>query len=320
MPDLKNNFCWSFSQAKDFAACKRRHYWNRYGFWGGWDSMAPLQARTAYRLKRMSNKWSLIGDAVDAAVTEVVERAVVGADVSLEKALEKATRKLREAWKEHHSKKWMTSPKKYTCIRELYYEEIPSEPSTDRDSWVDSVKERTEGSLRNFFLHVLPRLEGIKGTDLMPIARAEHGDPEHFHIGQIKVYAIPDCAYRRHDSVIIHDWKTGVRRDEHEKQIAVYGVWAQKKHEQPARKIELLVEYLQSGETRPVPYDESVGRTTSDFILSSVKEMREYIKGGDVALNEPKDIEEFPKTENLTECCQCNFRELCNREYAIHGD
>lgn len=319
MPDLKNTFCWSFSQAKDFAACRRRHYWNRYGFWGGWDAQASEQARTAYRLKRMSNKWSLIGDAVDETVQEVVERASVGAKVSLDAAREKAAKKLRDAWMAHQTGKWRSNPKRYTCIRELYYNEIPLEPSADRDAWVASVKERTDISLRNFFLHVLPRLEGVRGTDIVPIAQVSQGDPEHFHLGQIKVYAIPDHAYYRDGAMYIHDWKTGVRRDEHERQIAVYGVWAQKKHAQSADDITLQVEYLQSGETRDVLYNMRVGQTTSDYILSSVREMRVYLENEDIVENAPKPIEAFPKTDTLTECVQCNFRELCHREYVIHG-
>lgn len=318
MADLKNSFCWSFSQAKDFAECRRRHYWNRYGFWGGWEAMAPGPARTAYRLKQMKNKWSLIGEAVDTAITELVERSVAGAATDYDKALAKAQKSLRDAWKQHQSEKWRSDPKRCVCIRELYYDEISPEPSTDRDAWVDSVKERTENSLLHFFSHVLPRLEGIRHTDMIPISRVAHGDPEHFHLGQVKVYAIPDCAYRRDDRVVIHDWKTGVRREEHERQISIYGVWAQVKHAAPADTIDLCIEYLQSGETHPVPFDADTGHETSSFILESVNEMRTFLVERDIERNEAKPIEGFEKTDDLRKCRQCNYRELCDRQFVAH--
>ena len=137
MSDLKNTFCWSFSQAKDFADCKRRHFWNRYGFWSGWDGAAPVEARTAYRLKQMKNKWALIGEAIDRVIAEALKRHVAGAEVSLQKSIEKANQWLRHAWKDHRGGGWRSDPKRVICIREFYYSELPDEPGTKRDAWAD---------------------------------------------------------------------------------------------------------------------------------------------------------------------------------------
>ncbi len=320
MAELKNRFCWSFSQGKDFNECRRRHYWNRYGFWGGWDAMAPIEARTAYRLKQIQNKWSLIGEAVDRTIHEVIERAVVKAPISLDAALAKAAGLLRAAWREHQSGKWRSDPKHCTCIRELYYNEVPAESSAGRTAWADSVKERTETCLRNFFEHVLPRLEGVTANDLLPIARAEQGDPEHFHLGLVKIYAIPDCAYRSAGATVIHDWKTGIRRDEHRRQLAIYGVWAQSKHHVAPDHVTLLAEYLESGETSAQPFDDAAARATCDAIVASVNDIRKFIADGDTERNEPLPIESFPKTDDLKKCRNCNYRELCNRQFATMVD
>jgi len=315
MSELKNTFCWSFSQAKDFNECRRRHYWNRYGFWGGWDAMAPPDARTAYRLKQIRNKWSLIGEAVDRTIHEVIDRTVVGAAVSLDTCLGKAGDWLRHAWRQHQSEKWRSEPKRCACIRELYYNEIPSGASADRDSWAESVKARTETCLRNFFVHVLPRLGHLKPNDLLPVARPEQGDPEHFHLGTIKVYAIPDCAYRNGATAVIHDWKTGIRRDEHRRQLAIYGVWAQTKHRVTADAISLLAEYLESGESSEIAYDGVIAGKTCDAIVASVNDMRRFIVNGDTERNEALPIEAFPKTDDFKKCRQCNYRELCDRQF-----
>jgi hypothetical protein len=320
MAELKNTFCWSFSQSKDFVECARRHYWNRYGFWGGWESGAPTAARTAYRLKQMHNKWSLIGEAVDAAVLEVLQRRMVGAPVALDAALEKAMRRLRDAWRQHQSGVWRSDPKHCICIRELYYDEIPSEPSTGRDIWAEDVRERTEVCLQNFFVHLLPRLPEVAPGDLLPVARIDKGDPEHFFLGRIKVYAIPDWAYVQDDLAVIHDWKTGVKRTEHARQLAVYGVWAQMKHKRPAARIRLYAEYLESGDSVAIAYDDDIARTTCDAMQESVKEMSAHLVDGDIERNEPLAIDSFPKTDNLRHCRHCNYRELCNRQFAAAVD
>ncbi|MCX7847179.1 MAG: PD-(D/E)XK nuclease family protein [bacterium] len=315
MAELKNSFCWSFSQAKDFAECKRRYYWNRYGFWGGWESTAPVEARTAYRLKQLRNKWSLVGDIVEATIQEQLERQMVGAPVSLAAAMARAQEALRRAWREHVSEQWRNDPKHCTCIRELYYQEIPSEASATREAWADQVRGRVETCLRNFFAHVLPRLKDVRTDEVLPVARPTQGDPEHFHVGQVKVYAIPDYAYRRGGQVHIHDWKTGMRREEHRRQLAIYGLWAQRKHEVKAEEVRLYAEYLESGESECAPYDVTVASATYELIMNSVQEMRQYLVDGDVERNEPLPKEAFAKTEDLSRCRQCNYRELCHRQF-----
>jgi len=318
MAELKNTFSWSFSQAHDFAECKRRRYWNRYGMWGGWSAAAPVEARTAYRLKQMSNKWSLIGEAVESAILEVLERRRVNSPFSAESALEFAMTILRNAWSEHKSEHWRSKPKKYTCIKELYYEEISLDPGVERDEWAAQVRQRTEVCLQNFFSHVLPRLPNVPYDMMVPIARPGQGDPEHFHLGNVKVYAIPDWTYRHDGKLFIHDWKTGVRRERHQDQLRVYGLWAQKKHGAAPDELALYIEYLESGECMEVSYTAEIASALCDTITSSVRDMKQYLVDGDIERNEPLPKDSFPKTDDLSICRNCNFRELCNRKFAAY--
>ena len=55
MGKLKNIFSWSFSAGEDFDQCRRRHYWKKYGSWGGWDASASPEIKKAYLLKNMNN-------------------------------------------------------------------------------------------------------------------------------------------------------------------------------------------------------------------------------------------------------------------------
>jgi len=320
MSELKNTFSWSFSQEQDFNECKRKHFFNRYGMWGGWSSGASSDKRTAYRLKQMKNKWSLIGDAVETSVLEILERRRVGSPFSAETAMQNAMSLLRAAWKEHTSEKWRVSPKKYTCIKELYYGQISPNSGSERDEWVSLVRGRTEICIQNFFAQILPHIPEITYEQIIPIARAGQGDPEHFHLGGIKVYAIPDWVYKLEGRAFIHDWKTGIRRDRHKEQLAIYGLWLQRKHNIPLEEIELYIEYLESGEQTPVEYSLEIASSLCDRIISSVKEMKKYLADRDIEKNDPLPVESFPETEDLSRCKNCNFIELCGREFVTEID
>jgi len=283
--------------------------------WGGWDAGASKEARTAYRLKQMQNKWSLIGEAVEQAVLDVLERRRVGSEFSIDASLDFAMKKLRAAWTNHCSEIWRVKPKRCTCISEIYYDEISINAGEDRERWGKQVKQRTEICLKNFYAHVLPRLPEVTYEEIIPFARPEQGDPEHFHVGNIKVYAIPDWVYRHGGKFIIHDWKTGARREKHKDQLRLYGLWAQRKHNVSPDNITLFVEYLESGEFSEIEYTPEIANLLCDKINSSVREMKQFLKDGDIEKNEPLEIDAFPKTDDFTRCRICNYRELCNRKF-----
>ena len=124
MAEFKNEFSWSFSKAKDFSACPRRYYWERYGSWGGWENMAPQKVKDAYRLKHMKNRYALVGIAVDLAVKEAVAKIQAGEEVTFEEAYKTARDYLVKVWYEHQKKDYEKNPKRSTCIRDLYFSEF----------------------------------------------------------------------------------------------------------------------------------------------------------------------------------------------------
>lgn len=104
MAELVNAFSWSFSAARDFEECRRRRYWAKYAAWGGWsDSATPIQ-KTAYRLAKMRNRFSLQGEAVERAVMWALRERQNGRDVAPEGAFETVARPyLRQCWDESTS-------------------------------------------------------------------------------------------------------------------------------------------------------------------------------------------------------------------------
>ena len=317
MAEFKNEFSWSFSKAKDFSACPRRYYWERYGSWGGWENMAPQKVKDAYRLKHMKNRYALVGIAVDLAVKEAVAKIQAGEEVTFEEAYKTARDYLVKVWYEHQKKDYEKNPKRSTCIRDLYFSEFLIGDDESRQAWGDFIKERLTVCLENFFGMILPKLRPyLANGEIIPIG-GEGIQSESFTIGGVKIYAAPDSVIKTEDKILIVDWKTGKQQQYHEYQVRVYGIWAQKKHGIPAHMIELALVYLPDGTWKNVPYDEERDSETFKYISESVECMRDKLKGRDIELNEPLNMEEFEQTGCLEECARCNFVELCQRTFTL---
>jgi len=313
MAELRNTFSWSFSAADDFDECRRKRYWAKYAMWGGWSRDADALARTAYRLTKMENRYSLQGRAVELSVMWVLGQARGGSAVSSEEAYAEIARPfLNRAWKESRDGVWRANPKKHCCLHEHYY----AEPGSAADkAWTQSVSDTTKTCIDNFIRLVLPELLEVRPESELEIATvARGGDPESFSFEGVKVYAIPDYGYRTATGVRIYDWKSGKPREKHVAQLALYGLWANTKHGLAASDIEVSIEYLASGERQRRCLAEADLAAVREKIVVSVQDMREYLVDGDIARNEPLPGPDWELTENPRACRMCNFYELCKPE------
>ena len=316
---IRNSFSWSFSQAKDFSACPRRYYWQRYGSWGGWEDMAPKGVKAAYRLKQMKNRFALSGIAVDLAVKAAIKSVSQGKETTLEEALDLASAYLRKAWIEHMESRWQANPKRYTCIKEIYYGEFSPDDAEARLMWAAGIKERVGLCLENFYGMILPKIRQYlaKGS-LVAFSETDFFEKESFTLGGIKIYASPDTVIQLDDKLVILDWKTGRPRQFYAHQMETYGLWAQCRHDVPADEIELELVYLPDGTTQKVPYGDEEAKQTFSYIKETVDDMSDKLKERDTARNEPLNIEFFERTDSLETCAHCNFMELCDRRFALH--
>ncbi len=317
---IRNSFSWSFSQAKDFSACPRRYYWQRYGSWGGWEDMAPKGVKAAYRLKQMKNRFALSGIAVDLAVKAAIKSVSQGKETTLEEALDLASAYLRKAWIEHMESRWQANPKRYTCIKEIYYGEFSPDDAEARLMWAAGIKERVGLCLENFYGMILPKIRQYlaKGS-LVAFSETDFFEKESFTLGGIKIYASPDTVIQLDDKLVILDWKTGRPRQFYAHQMETYGLWAQCRHDVPADEIELELVYLPDGTTQKVPYGDEEAKQTFGYIKETVDDMSDKLKDRDIARNEPLKIACFEQTDKLEVCAHCNFMELCDRRFALHA-
>lgn len=309
---LQNTFSWSFSAANDFDQCRRKRYLSKYGSWGGWDKKAPIEAKKAYQLNKMDNIYSLQGQGAEQAVMWIIRQHQVGKIVTVDEAYETIAKPLYgRKWRESRNQDWKASPKRFCCLREHYYGDWTKEEESKR---AHGMVDFTKKCISLFIERVLPRIANVRLNQELPVTTIDMGDPENFMFHGVKIYAIPDYAYKLDGQLIIHDWKSGKIKNEHRDQIALYGLWAQKKWAAKIDQISCFLEYLSLGHVEHVPYAEEDMNRVIARIDESVSDMAGYLEGNDLVKNEAIPKEEWELTENEQVCCRCNFFELCKAE------
>ncbi len=314
MGELKNTFSWSFSAAEDFEACRRRRYWSKYGMWGGWARNATPEQKTAYRLNKMDNRWGLMGQAAENAIMWVLKQHQQGTPVDAEAAWKTIARPfMTKKWNESTEGNWRSAPKQYCCLRGHYYKTLSGEEEKDAKR---QLAAQIQNCIANFIEKVLPRIGTIEPNQEFQIATPEQGgDVEHFIYEGVKIYSIPDYAYKIGGEVHIHDWKAGkIKAGQHRLQLSLYALWAIVKYGATLDKIFLYVEYLNEGQVLPFQLTEADLKETKALMSDSVGEMTEYLVDGDREKNEPLPKEEWELTLDPANCRQCNFYELCKPE------
>lgn len=312
MGELKNTFSWSVSAARDFEECPRRRYWGKYAMWNGWSERATDIQRSAYRLAKMENRFTLLGNAVERAVMWMLRRLQRGEPATSEQAYDEAARPfLNRCWLESRKTMWKADPKKFCCLHEHYYPAHHDLTEKEMTGWVES---RTRLCIANFLRASWPRLRDVAGDCELPIATVDDGDPESLEVDGIKVYAIPDYAYRRGAQVHIRDWKSGKPSASHAEQMLLYGFWANAKHRAAIGDIHMHVEYLLSGEARSAALSDEDVRHVRETILRSTGDMAEYLVDRDIRKNVPLPGENWEMCADIDTCRRCNFFELCEPE------
>lgn len=279
--------------------------------WGGWDRQADSKTRAAYRLNKMTNRWGLMGVATEETIMRVLRQHQAGAPIPAEEAYENVARPfLIRSWKESRDGAWKQNPKKFCCLHGHYYGTMEDEKAA-----VAAIKEQVINCTQNFIDLILPRLGNITFEQEVKIHTPDMGgDPENIQWHDVKMYVIPDYAYRIGNQMHIHDWKAGKIKDSHREQLAGYALWAEVKYKVPINEIFLYVEYLNEGQVFPFQltrdeFDEQKAR-----IEVSVAEMSEYLVDFDRKKNTPLPEEEWELAADPASCRMCKFYELCKDE------
>lgn len=299
---------WSFSRQQTLLSCPRRYYYNYYGSHNGWEFGASAEAALAYRLKKLSNLYLVLGDALHKSAFHMVERLVEGRSLpGADVVEEEMRRQLRRVWKSSRDEMelFLHRPNRVDMLQEFYYRKEISEATLTK------INQRLRQVAVGLVAAPVWEELGVAGAELIA---SEQFDT--FAIDDTPVFAVPDLLYRRKDGRwIIVDWKTGEEVEDNQDQVALYALYVHKKHRVSPEQILTRLEYLNLQVCKELTFTIEDLQRVEDEARASMKKMRELLV--DPALNIPQPKEAFALTEARGLCPWCNFYELCQKELEL---
>lgn len=298
---------WSFSRNQLFSGCLRRYYYNYYGSHNGWEQQASKEAALAYRLKKLSNIYLVLGDAVHKSAAQLVERVLKdGSLPDADTVEEEIRRQLRRVWKSSRDEGalFLRRPNRVDMLHEFYYGLGIS------DEVIAKINHRATITAQNLVDSKVWLELQAEGTR---VVSCEQFDT--FSLGNTPIYAVPDILYvNPKGQWIIVDWKTGEEAEDNREQVALYALYVLKKHGVQVDNIVARLEYLTLGRSQELEFSSEELEVVEQGALASMEKMQKLLADPDQ--NIPLAKEHFPLTSERHSCLWCNFYELCQRELA----
>lgn len=308
MGDITNDFAWSPSRGRTFDKCKRAYWFTYYGGWNGWGRDAHPGRRIVYRFKKMNALIPWSGNLAHDVFEWAAMRISKSLSVEKEAMIQRARAAMEKGWREAIGDGWVSDPKRSLVLEDIYYEGLTDRvKEKSRSAWG-----RVESSIDKWWDMGWPEvLQTLQADDWVEL----EGRSKVKFRGAVEIFVQPDLAYWRGGHLWVVDWKTGRPKAADEKQILMYVIWAIKMKKASLDQIRTVLVYLGADAT------EKTGRPTmeslkeyADELWADLQRVVELLEDQDIEKNVAK-AENFPMTDDRSECRYCVFRQLCHGEY-----
>ena len=301
MAQLQNTFSWSKSRHGKFMECRRLYWFHYYGSWGGWDPAAAPEVRERYILKNLSTRQQWAGKVVHDVLQKALVHIHEGRDIPCERLIDMAHTTMREQFRASRAGAYRNNPKRYPGLVE-HELSLPVSNDEWKRNW-----ENVRDCITRFYEAGWPeRARRIPAGSWLPVDALDT-----FLLDGIKVFAAPDFALRENGRLIIVDWKTGTPRDEDQKQVQCYVLFAADRWQAPTDSITARLVYLGSGEEIDVAVDSAALDAFQAYFRQSVTAMKACLRDPDA--NEAC-MDDFPPTGSPSACRGCPFGRLCKEK------
>lgn len=298
MEEFKNKFSWSKSRDNVFKQCKRKYFFNHYGFWNGWNFSEDDRVKRIYYLKQLSTKEIWLGSLIHGTIEFVLRKLRIRENISLGHALSILRKKFNSDFELSKIKEYNGFKSKTHKFFEHEYSIEISED--DRKKLLD----KAESCLKTFFNSDI--FMQIRKSPIENWITLE--DFLSFEFEGTKIYLSIDFAMKVGDKIILFDWKTGEERlADFDLQLSLYALYVSEKLGFDATKIETKIFNLAIDKVDSFKIDKARLEEMKEYIHNSISEMKKLLRD----IPENKAIEEdFPKSEGYW-CKRCNFRKVC---------
>jgi hypothetical protein len=305
---LTNDFTWSKSRHEKFQDCRRAYYLHYYGSWGGWEDQAPTDIRRLWVLKKLANRFNWAGNVVHAVIKDALLEVRAGRRPDAERAILWARGMMREDFRHSRARAYWRERRRLEFMGLMEHEYAEPLPDAEwKRTW-----EGVEWALRWFFQSSwLERAAALQPHQWLEVD--EGADHSWFELDGVKMFAIPDFAFRDEAGrITVVDWKTGAHHPGYTEQVVGYALYLAHRHRTEPHEIHCRLVFLNAGKEVEVPVDGAAVQRFGLHFRESVQRMRELLVNA--AANTPLDAAQFPMTDDLAQCARCAFRRACGRE------
>lgn len=296
--ELKNQLAWSCSRISLFEHCKRKYYYTYYGAWGGWESNASDETKELYLLKNLRSMAIAVGQIVHDIVDQALKKSQRGERFSYEKLSHDFNRLFNFAIQLSEHKMYHRKPKLQGIVGYEYNKKPTQEEIEEhRDKGLQCLKTFCESEMLQRIL------ESDKTKWLFPEKFTT------YQIGNEAAFARFDFAYENEGSIIIIDFKTGNNlNSEINNQARAYCHYFWKTRNYKPENIHFLFWGLQNDTVIEHICSEEDYLKFEKEVLGDLEKMKSLLTDKD---NNQTIIDNFPRTEEIVYCRDCEFRRCC---------
>ncbi|MCD4760015.1 PD-(D/E)XK nuclease family protein [archaeon] len=297
---FKNEFSWSKSRDGIFNECKRKYYFNHYGFWGGWDITAPEKIRELYILKNLSTRQMWIGQVVHDIIKYYLTKLKSGEDINSSQLIFRLKKILKEDFECSEIGMYKKFPKKCGLVEHEYKMLI------SKDEW-DELFKYAEKCVMNFYNS--DTLKEIKKEDINDWLFLE--DFLSFDFEGTKIYLSMDFVIKNEDNqIVLYDWKTGKERNvKMDTQLACYALYVLQKWNLNPDRIIIKNFNVALDKEDEFKVTTQVIEDIKNYMRKSIEDMKNILKDKE---NNVAEENNFPKTTDIKNCLRCNFKKVCD--------
>lgn len=313
-------FAWSNSRARRFRECRRKHFWAVYGGHGGWRPEAEPQARLAWLLGRLIPNWSVaVGQAIHRRALACARAAAFAEPMPDVAALRKtAASELNSLYRQIYASRnaFESRPDRWPMLEAHFYGE-PKKPD-ELERAITSLDDATRSLAGADDLWHRVRASGPGGLWVPePFFSFEFG------VDRTRVFAAPDLVLGApdptpHAPAEIWDFKLGGDGGAVD-QLLVYGLALahgdlfppapDSDRHYSGRIVRLAADHAAKEQRAAFAITASDLDAAAARIQDDTAAMRELLR--DPVRNIPRELDAFPRTEQVWRCARCAFRGLC---------
>lgn len=290
-----SEFIWSKSVDNTFRKCKRKFYYDKYGF------LKDDKIRVLKKLRR-AHTW--VGEIVHAKIKDILIALKNGKLLPINIVLMSIEATMKEGFYESERGVYKKPDMIKSNCCALFEHEYNMGLS---EVQLNLLITRAKQCIKNFYNSQLFKfIQDVKPEDWLPIDNREY-----INFYDTKICSKIDFGIKKDNKILIFDWKTG-KGAPNKIQLGIYAFFFSKKFNIDINNI-LTKEY------------NLILDTTQTFKFSSSTEIEDYIKSSidsitSLLYDKEKNIareEDFPRVNDHNKCRWCKFKRVCYGDAGI---